>query len=151
MVRLFFIRCILLLCVCSAEAGLSSDGNINVLFGGFSTAARYGLKPRAGFDLALLNGHRADGFSGYGAVIGASNFEDGEFYFGPAMGGFYMGSIWAEAVVQFRKMKYNGIRATGAFGFFLMPFVSVGYNHDPLSPAVELGIMLRFPFLFFDR
>jgi hypothetical protein len=82
-------------------------------------------------------------------LVGASNFEDGEFYLGPAMGGFHMGSIWAEAVVQFRKMKYNGIRATGAFGFFLMPFVSVGYNHDPLSPAVELGIMLRFPFLFF--
>ena len=83
--------------------------------------------------------------------MGASNFEDGEFYLGPAMGIFYIGSYWVEAVVQFRKMKYNGIRATGAFGFFLMPFVSVGYNHDPLSPAVELGVMLRFPFFFFDR
>lgn len=149
--RRFWTPCVLVVCLCSAQAGLSSNENINVLFGGFSTAARYGLKPRTGFDLALLNGRRVDGFGGYGAVIGASNFEDGEFYVGPAIGGFYMGSLWAEAVVQFRKMKYNGIRATGAFGFFLMPFVSVGYYNKPLNPTVELGLMLRVPILFFDR
>jgi hypothetical protein len=149
--RRFWIPCVLVACLCSPQAGLSSNENINVLFGGFSTAARYGLKPRTGVDFALLNGKRSDGFGGYGAVMGASNFEDGEFYLGPAMGIFYIGSYWAEAVVQFRKMKYNGIRATGAFGFFLMPFVSVGYNHEPLSPTLELGVMLRFPFLFFDR
>lgn len=149
--RSLWIRFVLFACLCSSQIGLSSTNNVNIMFGGLSAAARYGMKPRAGFDLALLNGRRSDGFGGYGAVIGASNFEDGEFYLGPAVGGFYMGSLWAEAVVQFRKMKYNGIRATGAFGFFLMPFVSVGYNHDPLSPAVELGIMLKFPFLFFER
>lgn len=149
--RSLWIRFVLVASLCSSQVALSSSENTNIFFGGFSTAARYGLKPRAGFDFALLNGKRSDGFGGYGAVIGASNFEDGEFYLGPAMGIFYIGSYWIEAVVQFRKMKYNGIRATGAFGFFLMPFVSVGYNHDPLSPAVELGVMLRFPFLFFDR
>ena len=117
-----------------------------------STVTWLGLEDgRMMVTLALLNGRRVDGFGGYGAVIGASNFEDGEFYFGPAIGGFYMGSFWAEAVVQFRKMKYNGIRATGAFGFFLMPFVSVGYYNKPLNPTVELGLMLRVPILFFDR
>ncbi len=149
--RPLWIRCIFLACLCWSQTGLSSSDSVNIVFGGFSAAARYGMKPRAGFDLAFVNGPRSDGFGGYGVLVGASNFEDGEFYLGPAFGAFYMGSLWTEAVVQFKKMKYNGIRATGAFGFFLMPFVSVGYKQDPLSPSVELGIMLRFPVFFSNR
>jgi hypothetical protein len=64
---------------------------------------------------------------------------------GPALGIFYMGSIWLEAVAHVRRGQYDGFRLTSALGFFVMPFVSLGYTRDPARPLAEIGVMLKVP------
>lgn len=115
------------------------------VFGGVSMATRLGRTPRAGFDLALLYGSRSDAAGGVGIVAGSSRFSDDEYYIGAATGVFYMGSMWLEAVTHIRRSRYDGLRVTGAFGYFVMPFLSVGYTKNPSRPLSEIGVMVKIP------
>ena len=140
-------RCFLLVLVTFAAVSqvCFARQTIMPVFGGLSMATRVGRTPRAGFDLALLYGSRSDAAGGVGIVAGSSRFSDDEYYIGPAAGVFYMGSMWIEAVAHIRRSRYDGFRLTGAFGFFVMPFISVGYTKDPARPLGEIGIMLKVP------
>jgi hypothetical protein len=57
-----------------------------------------------------------------------------------------MGSMWLEVVAHIRRGQYDGFRLTSALGFFVMPFVSVGYIKNPSRPLAEFGVMVKVPF-----
>jgi|LakMenEpi03Aug12_release.lakeMendotaPanAssembly.Ray.scaffolds.fasta_scaffold596756_1 hypothetical protein len=116
------------------------------IFPGFTAGARSGMEPRAGFDLSVLKRvGEGDGFVGYGGIAGISSLSPYEYYVGLAGGGAYMLSAWAEFTVNFVNSEYTGVRALGAVGLGIMPYIAVGYDKRPDSLYVEAGITGKIP------
>jgi len=116
------------------------------IFPGFTAGVRSGMEPRAGMDLSVFKRvGEGDGFVGYGGIVGISSLSPYEYYLGLAGGGAYMFSAWAEFTVNFVNSEYTGVRALGAVGLGVMPYLAIGYDKRPDSMYIEAGITGKLP------
>lgn len=112
---------------------------------GFSVAGRSIGSPRWDLDLAVLIGEKSGGITGAGFVFGVSDISQNEFYAGPALAFFSMGSLWLEFVAHWKNGQIFQTRGTAAFGLFLMPFLSLGFDREKEKSVSEIGVMLKVP------
>jgi hypothetical protein len=116
---------------------------------GFTIGTRTGMMPRAGVDLSLMTRiGQGDGIAGYGAIAGISGLSPFEYYVGGAYGGAYMIGMWGEVTVNFVGAEPTGVRALGAIGFIVMPYVAVGYDKRARTGAfIEAGLTSKIPLI----
>lgn len=138
-----------ILIVCALLSEPVWAGQKHGLMPGLAITPRYGLKPRVSVDVGAVVGKHADAVSVYGLLTGLNVNDPQEFYLGGVIGGFYIGSMCAEAAINFYDFRPVGARVTGAFGLaFFLGFVSLGYDTRSDRPLVELGVMAKLPILF---
>jgi hypothetical protein len=116
---------------------------------GFTVGTRTGMMPRAGVDLSLMTRKgQGDGIVGYGPIAGISGLSPFEYYVGGAYGGAYMIAMWGEVTVNFVGAEPTGVRALGAIGFIVMPYVAVGYDkRAQVGAFIEAGLTTKIPLL----
>lgn len=114
---------------------------------GFTMGARTGMMPRAGFDLSIMKSPTAgDGIKGYGVITGISGIKPFEYYLGAAAGGAYYIGAWGEVTLNFVAQDFTGIRVLAAAGFFVMPYLAMGYDKRAEHGLfLETGLTFKLP------